>query len=369
MTTQSIVAFLNLRKFEIDKIVDQTYFRLREGFEAINQYMPFTEYPDVQLLVAQFQEYPTIASIMGDNEDIPVRKPNAILNEVLLGQARFGLSYYYQSKDFEYFHKLQERLAMGGRGAEAYERYFYKRAETLTESTLNLLTYLYIQVIQTGGVTYTDPFSNTQFSLTYPTESTLFPTALAGGNTWDNIATAQGINDLYTLSKAWYDVLGFYPYATMLSTQAFRQLQAQYSTKLAVLSARGSIGVVAGGGTTTTETVLSNFLPSMEEINATMQRRDIPPLVLFDAQYQQENPNGTFSRLRYSDPSIVNFLTKGMGERALMGYPENDFNPGVRVESFVESTMPRREVSRAMAAGVPFISDPRFLSALKVTAS
>jgi hypothetical protein len=49
----SVVEYLNREKRKIDKIVDQTFFRLLEGTAPIDALMPRTSYVDRSLLISR----------------------------------------------------------------------------------------------------------------------------------------------------------------------------------------------------------------------------------------------------------------------------------------------------------------------------
>jgi hypothetical protein len=259
---------------------------------------------------------------------------------------------------------------------QAYIDYFFKKAEVLVPAVINMHSYLTWKVFRTGSCLYADPLTKVQVptaEFSYPIESTLFPTGLTSTARWSQPATATGITDLYNLSTAFFDINGFYPSAYQLSTKTFRQLQAQASTKAAVIGNAGAMGrrgtpvpITSGASSASDNT---NIFVELAEINAELQRRDIPPLVIYDGQFEQENADGSFTRTRFTDDDYVIALTDGMAERAVLPLAEKNFEPGIFTLYEVIDQAPRKERAVAMASGVPFVRDSRVLCAQKVDAA
>jgi hypothetical protein len=94
-----------------------------------------------------------------------------------------------------------------------------------------------------------------------------------------------------------------------------------------------------------------------------VQDEPIPPIVLYDREFEQENADGTFTRTRFLPDDTVTALFRGNVERALLPYIENEVGgvpqPGIKIENKIIETMRRKEVSRAMTCGIPLIADTR----------
>lgn len=362
--SSTVVDLLNERyKKGFSKVVEDTYFRLQEDQAAINPYMPLVSYPDPELAVAKIRDYPMIGSVVGEDQEVPNRKSNGNIRVYDLGEIRIAMGFTYKSSDLKIAEKFRRMLQMGAAsGAETYLEYFFKRGSRLAESLQNTHTLLTLKVLATGGCTYNDPITGAQLNFTYPDlVSGHFPSALTSTARWSQSSTATGIADLVSWTRTFYDTTGRYPDAWLMSTITWRQLQSQAATKRRVIAYRT-------GRETTQNANVDGVVVNLSEINTllSLQEEPVPPIVLYDAEYEQENADGTFTKQRYLEQHKVVALVRGNTERALLPFVENDNRPGIFVENKVIETMPRKEVSRAMTCGFPLVADTRYLFGVTV---
>lgn len=360
----SIVQFINQEKRKFDKIVEDTFFRLQEQATALDPFMPIQSYPDLDLLVGKFRDFPKIGHIIGQEQDIPTTQKKGEFDTKYLGRIFLGAGYNYTSRDFDAMQKFRQRVSEGNtQAARRYRDYFFGTADQLTTQLVNTHTYLTLETYRTGVLNYTDPVTGAIASLEYDTNPNLFPATVA--TPWDNHANADGIGDIVELLTAFYEEHGFYPDATLMSNNRLRDLTEQTATQQRIVANR--IGDAAASTQSLTRVAITQ-----PEIEAMIGRELVPGgtinIITFDAQFEVEGADGGFVRKRFLDENYIVMLTRGMGERALLPFAENDYQAGIYTEAEVISKAPRRERLIAMTAGVPFVPDADLLCAQRVMA-
>ncbi|MBL1176894.1 hypothetical protein [Pantanalinema sp. GBBB05] len=365
MSDNSIVAFYQSRKTGVDKIIDQTFFQLLTGTEAIDSIIPSRNYLSRKLLLVKFKRHkPTIASVVGENQEIPATRPRATLSEDLFGNLKVGKKLVFEHEHFEMMHEMQMYLnssgAMASQMVTEIERYFFGLAADLVPALDGTALMLALKVATTGTCTYTDPLTGAKVELTYPgTESTLLPSALTSGNRWTQPSTADGLTNLETHAKAYYDIHGVFPPKLILHFSDFRDLASQNSTKIAKLR--------RSGADSTAPDVTGVYIEDAELIDMIRARVRCDEVIFFDAMYSEEQKNSSDPLDKYFLPEHYYFFGEDdLIERAYVPTVEKDFQPGVYLDSERVSKSPRKEQTVACANVLPFIGDPRKIAARKV---
>jgi len=361
----SIISFLNEQKRTIDQIVDLTHFRLREEATDISAYAPFMSYADASLLVARFSSFPTISNLVAQGGELQTRKGNATLATKEYSGILVGHQYLFTAVDYDIMSRMEARLALSGNAdTQQFTDYFFGKAESVSTAIIRSLYLLMAQVLSTGACSYVDPLngmSSTSISYVADTEVTLFPAALAGGNLWSALATANGIENLAAMSRNFYNIHGFFPTAIGMGKKQMRNLTMQKTTKDYAIALRTGGAVESGASTigiAVTAEDLNNILRNAGGVDP------IPPIVELEGEYTFERLDGTYSpRTRFWDENRIVALTDNMAERALVPFPENDNNPGIVTNAQrLEPAIPFKEVVQGMVKAILFISDPRLLS-------
>jgi hypothetical protein len=109
---------------------------------------------------------------------------------------------------------------------------------------------------------------------------------------------------------------------------------------------------------------LSGKLPTVDELNAFLRGRGLPPVLAFDSQVTYRDPltGGARTTGRLTDEKKGFYLKEGdlIGQQMLGPTVENDMNPGVFSHTFTMQR-PRRDVVEVVAASFPKIINPKLI--------
>ena len=97
----SIVNFFTRETRTIAKIVDTTFFRLAESTAALDKLIPLKNYADRDLLMLRIKGKPSAASVIAEDQEVPVTRSRATLSEDILGNLKLGKQYVFTARDFE----------------------------------------------------------------------------------------------------------------------------------------------------------------------------------------------------------------------------------------------------------------------------
>ncbi|NJM56240.1 MAG: hypothetical protein HC857_00560 [Synechococcales cyanobacterium RU_4_20] len=357
------------------RVVDETYNRLMTRDNILDQYFPIQTYMDFEILWLKVKDRPAIASVVGFDGEVPITQKGQA-TEIMQDTYKFVLSYLYTESDMKVMLTLMQRLR-GGESAFAQEisNLIFGRLEDLVQSVRDLMDLLCWQLLYQGSVDYTDPRTKAKVRVSYSSKiAGHFPTALAGGNRWSQAATANGLDNLRTLSETYYDNLGYFPDRIVMRRKDLNKLLAQTTTKEAFVAATGS----AAGAT--------NQVVSRLALGEMLVTREIPPIHIFDDRYTEENAKGTSTEKPFLPEGYIVFLTGSgsagnnamteekppgnpsglMGQRAFGPVISNNNIPGIY--SFTEevSKEPAKDRSVASATGTPIVWDARHLAGWKI---
>lgn len=362
--TASVVDFLTRRKRDVDKLVNQTFFRLLEDTSGLLRIMPRTSYQSRKLLALRFKHNrPTIASIIAPEQEIPASRPRMELTEDFYVNCKVGKKIVWKEQDFELVNDLQNlMLGTAGTGAvDAIERHYFGQVADLVPAIYDRSLTIGLQILTTGTCQFVDPLSAATFAIAYTDlESTLFPAGLTGNARWSQSTQAACVplDNLETLADAYYDVNGSYAPFVVMSLKNFREVRNANSTKIAVLR--------RAGADSTTPDVTGVYVPDAQARDLILERTRALELIIFDAEYSQENADGTVTNLRYMPQDYVVLTSAGALEQAFVPTVENNFAPGIFQNSKVVEEAPRVERTVAVGNMIPACFDRRKLCARKV---
>jgi len=357
----SPVEFFQRRKREIDRIVDQTFFRLLEGTDGILRYIPRTNYVNRKLLAARFSgSRPTMASIVAEEQEIPASRPRMQLDEDLMSNCKVGKQIIWKAKDFELMHEMQLLLAGGGQAAAAaIEKHYFGTVADLVPACYDKALFLAMKVATTGSCVYTDPLSGARIEYTVPgTISALLPAALTTGARWSQPTTCTPLANLEAHARSCYDQFGIFPQAVAMHWDNLRQIADSNEAKIAKLR--------TAGADSTTPDVTGMYLEDDEVIAMVRQRTRAQEVFLFDAQYSEELANGTENEDFFLPENYYTFLWQGNLEQAFVPTVERSFQPGIYTNTRQINDAPRVERSVAVANCVIAAWDGRKIAARRV---
>lgn len=105
----------------------------------------------------------------------------------------------------------------------------------------------------------------------------------------------------------------------------------------------------------------SDKLLTLDELNAFLRGRDMPPMEAFDATvtYRDPNADGARTTVRLLDAKKGVFLREGgeIGKNLVGPTVENQMNPGIFART-ISQERPMREIVEVVAAGFPKVTNP-----------
>lgn len=368
----SILDFYNRQKYAVDRIVDTTFFRLIEDNTGVlNRIMPVQSYLDTMLLLMKLnRSKPTIASLVGDEQELPNQRARVTLTEELLGEARIGKQHIFTNNDFKAMKKLEEALQRANATAlqEELERVFFGIAADLVPSVIEKLTLLTVEVLTTGACNFTDPLTDVRMVLSYPNVVTsggnqlMFTSNPSGSDDWGAPTTANGLGQIESHSVAWYNNFGSFPRMVALRWSLLRDLANQRSTKRAY----GSVVGYVADGANADAALDAMYLKDEQVMDLIRDRTRGAEVILLDAMYSEEQANGSATDKYFLDDKRYMFCEENNVERAFVPTPERDFAPGIYVRARQLDDAPRKERIAGVGCGIPAIVDDRKLAARRV---
>lgn len=252
---------------------------------------------------------------------------------------------------------------------EGLARYIFGTVKTVTQGLVRRLKAISWQTVQYGVVDYTDPMTKSRLQLDYRDPNATygyapqgklahFPPGLAGGERWDNYATANGVRDLRNWTRQYQDDCGRKPDGIAMSEDAWEHLKHQESTRQAFAAVYN----------TNAGTAVSNVgIVGDEMLGNLVRRLKLPTIHLVEEQYfERDVATKKRRRVRYLAENRIVFLCKGMGEMAIGPTVENDMAAGPHVVARELTYSPPRDVIQGVMTGLPVIPNPKLLFSTEI---
>ena len=325
----SIAKFLNTGriKTKLDAVIDNTNAFLvdpnkearlkKEGkqpdakllgqYELFDEYFPIKQSDDFRLLEYLLERNMAIASVVANGQEIPQTSAGRMLK--VEGQmGKLAISHVFTEDDEIRMHELRHSNSL----PQAFIDMLFGSVDGLQPRIIKLANVLTAMVYTQGFVDFTDPRTGTGMRLRYNTYPELMLSPLAGntpGNAvWSDYVNANGILNLQDHARAFYSINGYYPDETLMSQDLCDDLTRQQATRDQALD----LGIIANvSGTTLPSTVSEKVLGEVAK------QLKIPPIRVYDAQYEIEVAPGQNVRGRYFPSDSYTFLTKGAQKRIL----------------------------------------------------
>ena len=343
-------------------------------FKIFDDYAPYYQADTFKILEYKMKRNQTIGSLTATGQEVPSTSAGQLL-AVQGDMAKITLSHIYDEEIMKQMYELREAKII----PDGFLDVIFGSVKDLEVKVFKLGNVFTAQVWSTGKIRFTDPRTNIQLNLNYDVYPQLFPEPLTGNRTWDNLSTAQGINDLIALSDAFYDLNGYYPEAFALSKRAISLLMQQESTSVYAVSQ----------GLINNNPQSSSNLPTRVSKKTLMQLSEnideLPKLVQFDAKYELETEPGSSMSFPYLPSHTVAILNpksveriwgltleSAQGKAKGFGSNPNPRKPKGGIFVFKDEVLKISPPEcRSVAAGrvIPWVSDARRIGALKVLAS
>lgn len=248
-------------------------------------------------------------------------------------------------------------------------RYIFGSVRTVTQGLVRRLKAISWQAVQNGVVNYEDPMTKSKLLLDYRDPNATygyapfglqahFPVALAGGDRWDQYATANGLQDIRDYCRQFQDDAGRKPDAIVLSEDGWEHLKLQRSTREAM-------------GTTfnlTSNTAVSNdAIMSDTAMRNLIRHLQFPMVYLVEERYfERDVTTKKRKQVRYAAENRMTFLCKNMGEMAIGPTVENDMGAGPHVVAREVRYTPPLDAIQGVMTGLPVIPQPKLLFSVEI---
>ena len=357
----SILEYLNRRTNEVTAVADQTFFRLLESTAPIESAIPINSYASRELLVAKVSHNRMpIARILAPGEELKATKPQMTLIEAIAKNVKLGQKLVYTEPDYELMHRLQMQASIGGAAGQAatqaIEQYFFGNVANLVPSVYDASLVLGTKIAVTGNCNYTDPLTGNSIAISYSPPSGNMIAPLTGNARWSQPATCTPLANLEAHAKAYYNLIGRWPDQVVMGWQTLRYLAEATDTKTSFYRRAGGSAAAAP----------ELYVEDDQAADLIKTRTRCNSVLLFDAQYTNEDSAGNQTNSYFLPPDYYFFTQPDFIERAFVPTVERDFEPGLFQISDVESRLPRVEYSAIAGAFIPYVKDERFIAAANV---
>lgn len=346
----------------IDEVVDTTFFRLLESVSVVEKYFPVQFYPDDSLLVLEVKNSRLpLANIITSGAEIPLSRPNieTILRSITGYTA--GKKISWEESDRALLDKIDNHTRLGN--AEVANKLkmgllgvYGSLVPSVLERSLQLMMLLWT----TGSISFQDPVTRLQVNISYPVSPGQIPATLTAGARWSQAATCVPLDNLETHARNYYDLLGFWPQAILISEKQMRELRAARSVKEARVREQGSD--IVG---TALDAV---WLEDAVVVDHIKKRTNCTEVIKFDTEYTEQSEAQVDSRGRFLPLDTYQFVSPACGKRAYM--PVENAS-GTRISAIATNTksnddIPYKEWSTVVGKSALFVPDPRIIASAKV---
>ncbi|HEY9657666.1 MAG TPA: major capsid protein [Allocoleopsis sp.] len=359
---------------EAQLTIDDTLLNLMQRGNLLDEFMKIQMYNDRDFVLYITERLQTVASLIAYGAEPPTTQAGRL--QKVRGQLfKSGLAFDYPEEMQWRMRDAMQIASMRGIAVQTMQTatgeivrgsnqdlasFIFKTIADMTIAQFNLLNALTWQALQYGEVSWTDPRTNTTQVLDYKDGTATynhFPADKTGNDAWTAYATANGLNDLEEDVETFIDTNGRPPKAIAMSRKLRRHLLNQESTRQSVASITSTLA-------NTTVNVVGSL--GLAQLDAIIERRELPPIVTFDEMYQIEATNKTITKARFLNTDRYVFLTEDMGERAMGPTLESDGQEGIYVVTREIRNFPPQDATQGVATLMPVVPNPKLLFSRKV---
>lgn len=377
-----IASWLNdrVQAKEVDLIVEDTLQLLKQRDGLLEPFFPLKTYNTRDFMGYVVEKIRTLASVVAVGAKIPAKK-HGNLRELSTQLVKIGDRFEYDEKLQWEMHTMQELARARGTAVQdmyttdgdvlpgvnqTLVDYIYGKPQDLVTSIIDTLSFMTWQVATVGEIDYSDNRTGTRTTLSWrdpDADYDHFPAALSanpsgagtdpGTVVWTNYDWADGIRRLQDDAETFHETGGCDPDVTVMSKIDRKHLMRQK----AVIEKASSI--------TSTPMDASRMSPKI--LNSICEAYEIPPIVVYDEQYQIQDASGNVTKGRFMPVGRFCFLKEDMGERAMGitmesmqggdGIPKG----GIFMRTFEERKSPVLDVTEAIATALPICLNPKKL--------
>ena len=328
--------------------------KILDHYQLFDEYMPSRMSDDFDALAYLVKQNLAIASVIPTGGEIPQTGFGRFVEFKGTDPFKLAISHVYDEQDQINMLKFMNMSARFQ--SKAFTDLIFGSVDDLQPRVWKLSNVLAAQAMSKGVVRYTDSRSGAEAVLKYNVLPELMPAPLTGTERWSQLTTANGLRNLQDHSEIFYNRHGFYPDETLMSKLDARNLLMQTST----LEQTRNLGLIFAPGSQGQSTVDNTMLTRVCE------RLDIPPIRIFDTQFEIEIAPNVFLRGRYFNQGSYVFLTRPMGERLWLPTIENEGKAGLYTKTEELKSSPPQDRCYTVGRNLPFINQPEMIASRQI---
>jgi hypothetical protein len=259
---------------------------------------------------------------------------SGMFEEILQNSMKAAISVVFTESDIRKFYEYAES---GTVPPEVFMAIF-RNIDSIQGRIYRLFNKLFWQAVFTGKINHVDSRSNAAVTVNYDINEDLFPAPLTGADSWDQYATARGLELLIQHQEIFYELNGYYPQKVVMRKTLLNKLARQQATADMALGMGLLYNVPAG----------VNALISTEHINKILDSNGYGQIQVYDARYTVETQPRREVQVPYCPDHSYAFVSDGMGERIWTPTVEGLGTPGI----YINNDPKERKDNEAMSKGV-----------------
>lgn len=370
-----------------DLMINETIRYLYERNPILTECVPIQETDSFDWKAMLFKEEAPIATLVADNQEIPVRSFGKF-EELIAKGFNIADSYMYDEETMIKMYQAMEKAQLAGMPVMSYRdekgnitkkgtndnlaQIIFGSIASLTKGIMDRLDQMTWEAIQTGALNVQSVNTNVSASLIFRkanAEYNHFPNPLVDtGNTvsklnrWSDYENADGLANLYDAVDTYIDTNGFPPKYIAMSRRLLNHLRSQKSTQRAVASSFNTLGIV-----------------SMERLLDTIKNNQIDSEIkIIEDRYQYKDAQGRLFKNRFLNEDTIVFMHPNMGKRwvaptidsvnTIVEEGDAVLRPkaGLFIKTYEMKVQPKLDVTYGKMTAAPIFPEPKLFYSWKV---
>ena len=374
----------------VDEAINLETWRLYKRSSVLTEVLPVKEVKRFDWKSLLFKENAPIASLIAEGQEIP-QIGFGKFEEIMAETSKIAAGYYYTAEMMkEMYQLLQDTDLMNIEMVSVKDAdnkqlsdlmddnlmdVIFGSIKNLQKRVVDRLDAMSWEVLQTGRLTATSVDTNigiTAVDFLRVLDHGLFPAPLtATGNAtstlnrWSDHQNANGLGNLYDISKKYRDINGMPPEKILMSIDAWNNLRQQKSTQQAATAMLGSIGHLSNDRLK--DVIRDTLISPRTEIE------------IIEDQYQIDDAAGNVTNVDFLNKDTIVLVCKNIGTRVVAPTMESVSNrpiekgsvmpkakPGIFIDTRSREGYPVLDYSVAIMNACPIVRDTRKLSAWRI---
>lgn len=370
-----------------DLMINETIRYLYERSDLLKECVPVQETDSFDWKAMLFKEEAPIATLVADNQEIPVRSFGKF-EELIAKGFNIADSYMYDEETMIKMYQAMEKAQLANMPVMSYRdekgnitkkgtndnlaQLIFGSIASLTKGIMDRLDQMTWEVLQTGGLNVQAVNTNVSASLIFRdpnAEYNHFPNPLVDTgnpvgklNRWSDYENADGLANLYDAVDTYIDTNGFPPKYICMSRRLLNHLRSQKSTQRSLYNSLNPTGIV-----------------SMERLLETIKNNQIDSEIrIIEDRYQYKDAQGRVFKNRFLNEDTIVFMNPNMGKRwvaptidsvnTMVEEGDTILRPkaGLFIKTYEMKVQPKLDVTYGKMTAAPIFAEPKLFYSWKV---